>query len=894
MDELAANELVMFVTTPLIGDADLYISTTKFPNDTDCDHCILKSATNNAELLSIAKSDTKWPTESKTFYVGVFAYTQTEFSFNVWTDRNNLSLPNDNVPLMGAGVNREFIYFEYKLPTNESFTLTVTPVTGFVRMYVTTNSNVAPNSYRNSMWSGNDYYTNIVNITTTDPNYGGEGTIYYIGVENYGMSKLFSLFATRNNNYIRLLEGLPIGGSVDMRDFRYFTFEVSSDYAGHRLTFILTQTIENSDPDLYITRDISSGPPGPNNYEWMSDEEGNDIKEIANIQAGRYYIGVTPWRKKAQFLITAVTEYQSLSLATNTVVHGHVGAGQYSFYRWYLGNWREAFHILASSTASIDLYESKTYRNPDENKYDTKGTPIGTSRILNHIASLEYQSHWYYFSVKGNIDSDFTIYAAYNYSMTQLFSNQYSWDTIVVGREYKYYYMDISGVNITNDISLTVTCNTGDADVYVSTTTQYPTMQNYQWKADEFLSDTLVISANDTKIGSNKRLYVGIYGFSGPEVQFGIYPCVSEPIIALGYNLTAQSAVDHSTYVFFYYVVQNTSYDGPVTFTVTMVDANKRVNVFADGPINKRPTSYNFKWKSNDNGSPVVEIPSSSERVYYIGVYGYSDDTNAFLISVQHDKSPVTSATPTTVNPTQDPTTTTQEPTTREPVTTTTVAPTIAPVVPTPSGIVVVTLSTTLIHQVTGDSSKLPTPLPASVLLYLSSDVQSSVLVTPEKLDLSSVIIYQATMNFSISTRDNCTIGLMVVNGNGDTVGLEDFTVPTGSVDITKLLQKRSLQQIAFGDKNYSFKMVAVTRDTPVSVMKASMSVSYLPTETPQLNWLYSIIGVVAVVAVVAIVVVIVVIVVLVKRSQKSTVEPNADLELISEASDEGLLETTE
>ncbi len=936
--DLTAQETLVFAATPFSGDADIFVSTTQAPDSLDCYHCIINSTSPFDEVTSLAKQDPRWPTTGTTFYVGVYAYTQTEFTFNVWTDRTNVTVI-ETIPQAGRADIQKVVFYEYKLPASENFTVSVTPRGGDMDVFITTDPTVRPVSTATSMWQGTDIGFDTVAINSNHPKYKGEGSTYYIGVKGYSYNRIFTIFVTMNNNYTRVAEGIPMTMVAEAHEFKYFEFDVTSDYAGHRVTFTLYALKTGSDPDIYITRDISTGHPGPSNCQWCHAQVGDDAIEIEYAQAGKYYIGIQAYQKRAHFQFTAATEYQSILLTESMASTGHVKAGKYAYYRWYMGNPREQNQILVSpSGGTVELYESKTAPNPDESKYERKGIPEGNNRVINHKPNEDWNAKWYYFSVKGNQDSNYTFSITTNYTAVALQDGRQTYYQYVANSYYKYFTFDINNHDLRdpeNAFAFTVSALSGDADIFISMDNHRPTKNDYQWKSDEYKSDTLVIYANDTNIGDHRRFYVAVFGAgaSGSDTYFTILAHKSNSSVFIPEAQVVASSVEFNKYTYFKYSVNDPSYQGPVTFRVDTAVAANRVKVYIGDDTIHRPTSSHYVWKSDYE---VYNITESHSDVYYIGVLGWfrasSNPMIDFNITVSRIVPPTTTAAPTTEAPTTTPAptttlapTTTQEPTTTATPTPTTVAPTtaaptttivptpapttsgptpttaapstttttVAPV-PTPSGVVTQVETATGVSLISGDDTKLPSPVPGMLLLYTTTGASASITVS----QFPPSNIYKAIVSFHVEKLASIAdVRVVLKDKSGQEVGSKTVTVSTAvmmSVDVSDLVAKKGRRIQA--DTLY-WSLVAVTPNVAISVDPTVVyTVQYIPptpTQAPGIGFeAVSAIIATAVIVVVAIAIIIIGLVLYRKRKAQKVEVPSAyeDLELEGEAQNRRLL----
>jgi len=629
---MAETDKLFFGATPYTGDADLYISKTQLPDSTECAHCILKSTSPYDEIKYIAKSDPSWPAAGQdTFYIGVHGYTQTEYTFTVWTSKTNGTL-EDGVPQVGWvkwGTASDFVFYEYTLPTSENFTLSLTPRGADVDIFVTTNPNIRPIDRDSAIWHGRRIGFDTIHIGTEDPHYGGAGTKYYIGIQGFSIAgTTFSLYATTHSNYTRIMEGIELASEAFANEYKYFKFDLTSDYANHRLTFTVIPLTSTTDPDIYITRDISSGPPSQVNCEWCHAASGSDIVPIDNAPKGTYYVGVRSYGRHGHFQITATTEYHSTELNGGVATQGGVHANGYQYFRYYHGNPKETLTITVTPwRGTVELYESMTNTKPDENKHDRKGVPMGLERVLRYSLQWgESPTGYFYLAVKGNTDANFTIMASTNVTYTLLRDSRPVYYELVTNRYYRYYVFDISHEDLYNNSAIAVTVTTifGDADLFISMTNDRPTQANYTWKSEDYLSDTIVIDTNDAKIGHHRRFYIGVLGatYTNQDTYYNIMAHKSGTAISLADGQPLHSTVRYDEYAYFRYHITDPLFRGPIKISVSTHDSDARVFVYADDAVS-RPTSHHAKWRSTLFGQSFLTIPATGQDFFYIGVHGY-------------------------------------------------------------------------------------------------------------------------------------------------------------------------------------------------------------------------------------------------------------------------------
>jgi hypothetical protein len=529
---MKTSDYLYFGLTPFFGDADMFISTTRAPNTTACDHCIINSTNPFEEIVRLSRNSENWPS-TDLFYVGIYCETQSEFSFNSWTTQTNGTLV-DSEPQVGAGdgISREryvaIRYYEYTLLEDESFTISASSHdNGRFFMWVTTLADRRPASDA-YMWSTRDGLDrNSIRISKANRNFIGRGGKYYIGVEVYDRPFVaYTIFATVDSRYTRLISGSPLAGQTAETDASYFQFDVTEEFANREVTFNVTPVwyTNNNNPNLYITRDITFESPGPYNCEWCV---VNQTLIIQNATASRYYIGVMG-NSYTHFRIFATTDQHSLEINSNrTQITSFVAAGQWAYYNFYHTQPHEGLTIAlfpttvnATVNSTVVLYDSRIMPNPTVLKYDNMGQDNGHGGlVITHGPAELVKPSWYYIAVQGIQDTNFTITAYSNATYFHLQTNITSRTQTAPPKTWRYFIYDLSDEDLASNAVITVNVKAMSyrhyGMIYASVDEALPNDKQYSWNAkiDVWTIErrTLDINTFDPRIDANhSRIYIGV------------------------------------------------------------------------------------------------------------------------------------------------------------------------------------------------------------------------------------------------------------------------------------------------------------------------------------------------------------------------------------------------
>jgi hypothetical protein len=599
--DMKQTDKLSFALTPFAGDADLYISPTAFPTSTNCPDCIMKSSTPHEEIKILDRDDPQWPTTDY-FYVGVFGYSKTKFSFNIFISYStNVTL----LPQTPQQIKANWAYtsyFQFKLPDSVNFTISLTPKSFDADLYITTDSNQRP-SRLNYQWKGSKFGYDVIEISTTDPNYIGKAGIYYIAVNSFASlfsQNIITIHATLQDHYTLLMEGVPISDTVTQIRLKYYTFEILEQ---QRIQIGAIPLSSGSDPDLFITRNITAMPPGPKNCEWCGYHIGSDTITIDNAEKGLYFIAILGFSSITQYQILVSTAMQSTDLTAGIPITGQLSANQYQYFMYFRGDKSVVTISVTPTTGTVELYASRTETKPDNTKYELRGTPNGAQRVIRLPETNRLDT--YFFAVQATTASNYTMLVSSNQSYVLLLDGSVRYYQVVTNGFYKYFIFDVPEGKENRDISITVAPTIGEADIFVDTQIQYPTSSNFTWKSENYQADTVNIDANDEKRIGKKRFYIGVKGLGseGDESAFNIVASFSDTIIELQDGQPVRSSIQRGKYRFFKYSITSATFFGPIRVTVT---SQGKTKIYGDISPNTKPTYLNHQYASVTYGQEYV------------------------------------------------------------------------------------------------------------------------------------------------------------------------------------------------------------------------------------------------------------------------------------------------
>lgn len=533
-------------------------------------------------------------------------------------------------------VQRNFTYFKFQLDDASNFTISVTPINGDPDVYVST-TNQKPN--RNDFeWSAALFGFDGLSIHTTDQHYKPNG-VYYIGVYGFFLDTYFAISINKKDTYTDLIEGIASSNYVEANGDRYFKFTLKNP--GHTLSFTVDPLISSGDPDLYVTTNITSGPPSKTNHQWSAESFSGDAIVVPSARATTYYIAVHGYRIETPFQLLVQTEYTSTQLNDGVDQLGVVGPGQYTYYKFAHGDSVSGLSITVTPTQqdSVEVYASTETTRPDANKYQyLAGRSESGGRFFYFPPPTNTGT--YYFGVYSRTSATFTISAQTLQTATVLRDAEPNYENQVPSGLYRLFVFDYPPGQ-KKDLSISVLPWEGDVDLFVSATIERPKKDNYTWYSNGWREDTVVIPANDPNIQGKNRVFISVYGASQTTGYFAILALISGGSVPLKDGVVLSGSVATDRYQYYSFEVTNA---GSININLELSSADDEADLYVSTHTEK-PTKYDRDYASTEFGNDFLNIPNAPAGVYHIGVYGQyaSGDKIPYTITVRqnHQSLPV-------------------------------------------------------------------------------------------------------------------------------------------------------------------------------------------------------------------------------------------------------------
>ena len=239
------------------GNPDLYIckGRNNFPNDSYYDW---KSNGWGSDSVLITKDDKFFDGKPMkgTYNIGV-KDPFSSGSFSILVNNNPKSIQNlaQGIPQHGEVESGSITYFSFSNYVNDDITITLTPLTGSVIMYVSTRENLINDIYSdlpsasNYKWSSDtskDRYKILIPTTTTGFCVYCD---YLIAVVSSSEPSTFSITAKNKLNFSVLQDGVPVRLEVESSKLTLLKFEVL-----RKTDITISVTAYNNNPNIYVSK----------------------------------------------------------------------------------------------------------------------------------------------------------------------------------------------------------------------------------------------------------------------------------------------------------------------------------------------------------------------------------------------------------------------------------------------------------------------------------------------------------------------------------------------------------------------------------------------------------------------------------------------------------------
>ena len=401
------------------------------------------------------------------------------------------------------------------------------------------------------------------------------------------------------------------------------------------------------DADLYAS--LSKDCPSKEEADYKSETYGDDVLNISKADLNgkdKVYISIYA------FISSRYTLLAAFDGDTSTILDGVPQSGVVNFhetlsYDFTLSDPDNAKHLLITATSTegfISVYISTNGKKANADNYDKKSVHQFSGE---EIAIENTEDFWpsngkFNIGVEGTStgSSSFTLTAASNGTHIELINGSPVYGHVVAGGVQFYSYL-ISADSTENDCTLSVTMSltNGDADLFMSTTTEFPSVDDHEYASLSFGNDNI-----DVANPKAAKYYIAVVGFS--DARFSIVSSVSctgdddHPEMKYTSLIDGQpqsGTLNIAEYRYYKFKVNDISTSITITATKSYGDPDLYITTdINDGDVG---VSNNI-WHALATGPDAITIDPSDENycstcTYYIGVRSFQD--TGYIITASLD-----------------------------------------------------------------------------------------------------------------------------------------------------------------------------------------------------------------------------------------------------------------
>ena len=657
-ESVSSTQELDILLTPLVGDPDLFVSTTQpKPSHADYQWASRSRWGDTVEVPSVP--------ETHSVYMSVYGHREAMYTLVV---RQGVELllfdglaQHDSTP---AGVGRYYAFNVGKASESmlQGVSFDVFVQQGDVDIYVLAQASstegtvlpvVTPPRYNYSS-SAQWYRPMHLSIGPGDPGFLSTSGRYHVLVVGKAAHSNFTVFASSRAGITTLRDGTAQPEDCRAGEYEYFKFVVNN----RSLDVDIVVTPLSGDPDVYVscTSDpthTATGYPSRyrGHYYWASMQAGvadsihiaHDAPHACANQdgGGTYYIAVYGYQDSTFSIVASTDNGMANTLVDGMPQHGVVARQGIKLYQFYL------------DTAAGDLTLSLTALAGDPDLFVNVGGDATPTVNIHQYASVSSSGRdglllpgddlctqcWVRMAVFGYSPAEFVISATTSQGYRTLQDGVPVRDHV---EQNDYMYFKYLLTETTQTLNVVLTTLSGDADLYVSMVHQHPgttTMFNQTW----FSLYNAQFDAVAIPNAATGLYYIGVRGHRNST--FTIVAHASAPDEAEMVQLVMgqpQMGAIYTAETFAYYVVKMT--DRASTLTVAATPFSGQIGVYinlctqstakcdgADGGFDSRPNLVNgmpnATWSSDASISrESVQIPHAGcdSCSYVIGVFGHT------------------------------------------------------------------------------------------------------------------------------------------------------------------------------------------------------------------------------------------------------------------------------
>jgi hypothetical protein len=653
---------VIINVDPVSGDPDIFVGCDLLitGNDTGypsrlAGHSTFTSQRLGADTITVPKNAANRCTKG-VYYVGIYAFSRAEYSLTAMHAGGPVVL-SDGIQVITSLLGTTGQLYTFRVgPQREELTVKLTSLVGDADLFVSINqiASLTQHDYQ-SLNSGTDEGIDIIVIPEEQMCIN-----CWISIYVYGFSSCaYSLVAHLEDTTLQLTDGAPMMESVADNSVQYYVFTPMSD---GNVSVVLS--VFSGLPVIYLsTREENPSAVTPNTVVNMNAKYGSipiasvSVTSVEGGVPGPVYIGVAGNGTNATYTVRAALYsddhatgairppifklIQGIAQQDSMAPLGNgLDSSGWKYYQIIMPQGHQSLSIRANPLiGDIDLYVSKC---PFTN-YQCAGGRGSQSYLPSQSASIASTAGKATdFLDLSRSDPEISSYIVGVYTASTLAEYVVSFtiedSTLrlqpgiavsegVAKGSFAYFSFQMPSGRQSLRISLMPIA--GDPDLYVSTTTTRPKMDNYTWRSLSFGSDTISINPfEDSKACVDCIYYIGVYGFF--EASFSILVALSDAKVRLvdGRPVTDRVQQRETNY----YTFTNTYYNTrSLKLVMSSMNGDADLYVTLDGST---PSRENFQYISNAWGDvdDVIEMSPQDpqyvtclddECVVTIAVYGF-------------------------------------------------------------------------------------------------------------------------------------------------------------------------------------------------------------------------------------------------------------------------------
>lgn len=639
---LSSTDVLSIGITVISGYADIYVRAGELPEITKFNFSATHGGNESIVITGEDRKNIGSPTGN--YFIGIYGFSQAAFTLTVKTSNSSFIRMTPGIPECGAVSQSSMLHFYIDFPDQDSnITITLLVESGNPDLFaqacnsklknciIPSPSPVSKNDsiYSSQHTSGSETIE-IAHHTTSCKSKKGQMCHYIIGVYGVAAYSSFTLLVTTNStDEILLQDGVPSILSASGSSEKYFRFKVFNESVSEVL-FMLTPIY--GDTDIYG----SFNQPIMNfNYQKSSMNVGVDTDQIkwqkgvdSDSLVGVYHLMVFG-TAASSFSIVAKTSIPGRN-STIQIFPGHpqkdtvynVSGHEYRIYTFPVHFTEETKQKISVSltviTGKFTIYVANKLSNIDWKHeiflYDWKSSSsknhsdLSTSLVIDPSDKFFLLDSTYAILVMADKflpDLSATFIITLNIGNgTILLSEDVPYTGVVVKNEYSYFMFPVH--YSTEDITISLTCISGDADLYVSVNPNntHPSFTNYDYKATSFENEKLTLTweqnivpickgvEKEYKFGNKSHcyVYIGVYGFDSATFILRIHPASGLPaMLTLGQPMNGN--LSQSEYGFYYQFVDVRA-DFKVTVQPAFGDPDLYVNVYDRNNVSSNVSSW--------------------------------------------------------------------------------------------------------------------------------------------------------------------------------------------------------------------------------------------------------------------------------------------------------------